>query len=91
MELIPKYLHEWAEKRQAGCVLTDYYLARRKRIHLGYIPHTGAQYESVDMDEVLAWLVEQGCDKALFVGGQPKRPRIHYITRLRPTDWRDFQ
>ena len=89
MELVPGHLIRYAEKRQAGVILTDYYLARRKRIHLGFIPGTEKQTESVDLDEVLDWMHEQEVITVLFVGGTRRSPAVYWISRLRPVTWRD--
>ena len=67
-----------------GYVKTDYYLARRQRLHLGWIPSTDERFESPQLVDVLAWLVDQGCPSAVIVPGRVRRPAMQFWVTLMP-------
>jgi len=76
--LVPARVQERARAERAAVVVTDYYIARRQRVCLGWVPHTDATSEAKHLADILDWCHEQGCATVWLVAGTRTRPRTHY-------------
>ena len=65
-------------------IRTDYYLARRQRLHLGWHPLTDERYESDRLVDVLQWAADAGVAHVVILPGARTKPARQYWMALMP-------
>lgn len=90
--LLPASMCTAARNAGAVVIITDYWIARRQRVHLLWDPETDRQWEERQLAELLITATEERFRLALIVGGTRTRPRPYWwITLMQHPKQRETQ
>lgn len=80
--LIPGHILDTARRAHAAILVTDYWIARRQRIHLLYDPASDRQFEERELADLLEHATEHELTTLLMLPGVRRRPQPYWWVTL---------
>lgn len=77
--IVPASVQEAADAERVGIILVDWWIARRQRVHVGYLPGDDTPHADQSLAVVVEWLRSHGITAAYLVDGW-RSPAVYRLS-----------